>query len=64
MKPEDEPYALKTFSERQRRVAMLYQSHIEPLVTYLAKIKADHPEKELCIPAMKVLTKSTFEDLI
>jgi uracil-DNA glycosylase len=47
MKPEDEPYALKTLSEQQRRSAMLHQSHIEPLATYLAKIKAEHPEKEL-----------------
>ena len=47
MKPEDEPYALKVLSEQQRRSAMLQQSHIEPLATYLAKIKAEHPEKEL-----------------
>lgn len=47
MKPEDEPYALKTLSEQQRRRAMLQQSHIEPLATYLTKIKAEYPEKEL-----------------
>ena len=47
MKPEDEPCALQTLSEQQRRSAMLRQSHIEPLATYLAKIKAEHPEKEL-----------------
>jgi hypothetical protein len=45
MKPEDEPYALKKLSERQRRSAMLHQSHIEPLAMYLAKIKAEHPER-------------------
>lgn len=47
MKPEDEPYALNALSERQRRSAMLSQSHIEPLQRYLANIKAEHSEKEL-----------------
>ena len=47
MKREDEPYALKVLSEQQRRRSMLHQSHIEPLATHLAKIKAEHPEKEL-----------------
>jgi hypothetical protein len=47
MEPEDAPYALKPLSEQQRRRAMLDQPHIEPLANYLAKIKAEHPEKEL-----------------
>ncbi|HEX8834538.1 MAG TPA: uracil-DNA glycosylase, partial [Abditibacteriaceae bacterium] len=33
--------------ERTRRMAMLGQPHIAPLVDYLACIKAEHPEKDL-----------------
>jgi uracil-DNA glycosylase len=47
MKPEDEPYALESLAERQRRLAMLSQPHIEPLAKYLARIKAEHAEKDL-----------------
>lgn len=47
MKPEDEPYALKSLSEQQRRSTMLNQSHMQPLVTYLEHIKEEHPEKDL-----------------
>ena len=47
MKPEDEPNALKSPDERQRRIALLNQSHIAPLAKYLADIKAEHPEKDL-----------------
>ena len=46
-KPEDEPYALKMIEERQRRIAMLGQPHIEPLAKYLAAIKAEHSDKDL-----------------
>jgi len=47
MKPEDDPDALDSPAERQRRVAMLNEPHIKPLVDYLAKLKAGHPEKDL-----------------
>ena len=47
MKPENEPYALSSLAERQRRIAMLNQSHIAPLQKYLANIKAEHSEKDL-----------------
>lgn len=47
MKPEDEPYALSSSAERQRRFALLNQPHIEPLCKYLETIKARHPEKDL-----------------
>jgi len=47
MKPEDEPYALKDIAERQRRLAMLGQPHIEPLAKYLNAIKAEHPDRDL-----------------
>ncbi|MEO6907373.1 MAG: hypothetical protein ABI210_05745 [Abditibacteriaceae bacterium] len=47
MKPEDEPYALKSPDEQQRRIALLNQSHIAPLAKYLADIKAEHAEKDL-----------------
>ena len=47
MKPEDEPYALNSPDERQRRIALLNQSHIAPLAKYLADIKAEHAEKDL-----------------
>lgn len=44
---KDEPYSLKLDSERQRRLEMLGDPHIAPLIRYLADIKAEHPEKEL-----------------
>ena len=47
MQPENEPYALSFEAERERRAAMLEQSHIKPLIKYLADVKARHPEKEL-----------------
>jgi uracil-DNA glycosylase len=47
MRPEDEPYTLDSIAERQRRIAMLGQSHIEPLQKYLSNIKAEHSEKDL-----------------
>lgn len=47
MKPQNEPYSLKSPDERARRAAMLGQAHMEPLVKYLAGIKAQHCEKEL-----------------
>lgn len=47
MKTEDEPYALSSMVERQRRIGMLSQSHIAPLAEYLEKIKTEHPEKDL-----------------
>ena len=47
MQSEDEPYALKMLDERQRRVEMLGQSHIEPLIEYLMAIKAEHANKDL-----------------
>jgi len=43
MRTEDEPYTLSSVAKRQRRTAMLSQSHIEPLQKYLANIKAEHP---------------------
>ena len=47
MKPEDNPYALKLPAEKQRRIAMLDQPHIEPLAKYLDAIKAEHSDKDL-----------------
>ena len=47
MKPEDQPYALRELSERQRRIAMLSQPHIAPLQKYLLHIRAEHPGKEI-----------------
>ena len=47
MTPEDEPNALSSPAERERRIGMLNQPHIEPLCKYLQTIKAQHPEKDL-----------------
>ena len=47
MQSENEPYALSSPTERERRAAMLWQPHVYPLAKYLAEIKAQHPEKEL-----------------
>ncbi len=63
MKLEDEPYALSSLAERQRRIAMLSQPHIEPLTKYLANIKAEHSKKELpCFDPCDggILAKSLF----
>jgi len=43
----DEPYALKSTTEQNRRIALLDQPHMAPLSNYLAEIKTDHPRKKL-----------------
>ncbi|RYX82962.1 uracil-DNA glycosylase [bacterium] len=46
MKPEDEPYALRSPDEKTRRMKLLGQPHMEPLVRYLEDIKVEHHEKD------------------
>lgn len=45
--PEDRPYALKSLTERQRRLGMLNEPHIAPLVNYMTAVKTEHPGKEM-----------------
>ena len=47
MESSNEPYALSSASERQRRVDLLHENHMQPLVNYLATIKTEHPNKDL-----------------
>lgn len=44
---QNEPNALRFEEEKRRRVALLSQPHIAPLVAYLEKIKAENGDKEL-----------------
>ena len=44
---EDQPYALREASERQRRLAMLQHAHTKPFTEYVTQLRTAHPHREV-----------------
>lgn len=47
LRSEDEPYALQSIEEQERRTSLLAQPHIAPLMRLLKKIRVEHSEKDM-----------------